>query len=61
MGNSSSGIVGIYRSKNAQRWVAHVGHGQGKLYLGTFATIEEAKAVRDAAARRLHGKFARTS
>jgi hypothetical protein len=60
MSNSSSGVVGIYRTKNGERWVAHVGHGQGKLYLGTFATIAEAKIARDKAARRLHGAFART-
>ena len=60
MKNNQSGVVGIYRTKNGARWVAHVGYERGKLYLGTFATIEEAKAARDKAARRLHGAFART-
>jgi hypothetical protein len=60
--NSTSGVLGVYPAgTSGSRWQAQVQHLGVVHYLGCFATIGEAKAARDAAARRLHGKFARTS
>jgi hypothetical protein len=56
---ATSGAVGVYPA-GASRWQAQI-QWEGRVhYLGCFATIKEAKAVRDEAARKLHGKFART-
>jgi hypothetical protein len=58
---ATSGAVGVYPAgTSGSRWQAQVQWGGKVHYLGCFATIDEAKAARDAAARRLHGKFART-
>jgi hypothetical protein len=60
--NGTSGVLGVYPAgTSGSRWQAQVQHLGIVHYLGCFATIEEAKTARDAAARRLHGKFARTS
>jgi hypothetical protein len=57
--NNTSGVKGVSWSKKSSRWLAHIGIN-GKLHhLGLFDTIEEARAVREEAARRLHGAFAR--
>jgi hypothetical protein len=60
--NSTSGVLGVYPAgTSGSRWQAQLQHLGVVHYLGCFATIGEAKAARDAAARRLHGKFARAS
>ena len=53
-----SGVLGVFSC--GKRWQAQIMHLGVKYHLGVFATIEEAKAARDAAARRLHGEFHRT-
>jgi len=57
--NTTSGVLGVYPA-GSSRWQAQVQHLGVVHYLGTFATIKEAKAARDAAALRLHGEFARS-
>lgn len=58
--NNTSGINCVIPHKKSGRWRVVV-TANGKVHHGGyFDTIEEAKAARDAVARRLHGKFART-
>ena len=58
--NGTSGVLGVYPA-GSSRWQAQIQYHRVVHYLGTFATIEEAKAARDEAARRLHGAFSRTT
>ena len=57
--DNTSGIKGVSWSKRSQKWLAHLGHNGKLLHLGLFDTIEEARAVREEAARRIQGKFFR--
>jgi len=45
---NTSGYTGITFQKNCAKWVAHIHHNNKNVYLGLFATIEEAVKVRDA-------------
>jgi hypothetical protein len=56
--DNRSGVLGVFKCGN--RWQAQIMHNGAKYHLGVHATIEEAKAARDKAAKHLHGKFART-
>lgn len=51
-----SGHKGVYKSW--KRWMARIAVGPKKMYLGTFDTPEEARAVRIAAEKKFHGEFA---
>lgn len=51
--DNALGVRGVYRSKFA--FIAHI----GKNYLGSFRTLEDAKAAYDAAASRRFGNFRR--
>ncbi len=57
--DNKSGIKGVTWSERSQKWLVHVGQGGKIHHVGLFSTIEEARAAREAAARQLHGKFAR--
>jgi hypothetical protein len=57
--DNTSGYKGISWNKKSSQWLAHIGYRGKIVHLGLFDTIEEAKTVRDEAARRLHGTFAR--
>lgn len=52
--DNSSGVVGVCWHKANSKWVAQI----DKVYLGSFDTLEEAKAARDLAAKERHGEFA---
>ena len=54
--NSKSGAVGIMKRGSA--WRAYVTEKGKRIYLGTYATIEEAYAVRLAGERKYYGEFA---
>ena len=58
--DNTSGIKGVSWAKRSRKWLAHLGHNGKLLHLGLFDTIEEAKAVREEAARRLQGEFYRS-
>lgn len=52
-----TGVKGASLRKG--RYVARITTGSGRLYLGSFATPDEARAAYAAAALRYHGEFAR--
>lgn len=56
--DNTSGLKGVWFEKRRRHWVAEVIAEGKKHHLGSFPTAEAAKAARDKAARRLHGKFA---
>ena len=58
--DNTSGHKGAWFDKRRGLWVAEIMINYRKHHLGYFDTSEEAKAARDAAARRLHGEFHRT-
>ena len=56
-----SGFRGVFRSTSKtkkQRWRACINVRGKRVYLGTFATPEEAAKARAIAARQFHGEFA---
>lgn len=57
--DNTSGFKGVYWNKNAEKWMAQI-CVDGKLkYLGLFQNTKEAANAYDAAAKILHGDFAR--
>jgi hypothetical protein len=56
--NNSSGIVGVHWHKASKKWQAQISKDGKKIQLGIFSDPNEAKTVRDAAARELFGEFA---
>ena len=50
--NKSTSVLGTW--KNGSGFAARISHNNAKVYLGTFATIEEARAAYIAAKRLLH-------
>ncbi len=55
--NNLLGVKGVFAARGG--FVAQIRSDRKKYYLGQFDTIPEAKAAYDAAAKRLHGAFAR--
>jgi hypothetical protein len=56
-GRGTSGFKGVFAHR--KKWLARICVNRKDHYLGVFNTKEEAGAAYDAAARILHGKFAR--
>ena len=52
-------LKGAVLDARTRRWTAMITLGRKNHYLGTFSTQEEAHAAYEAAAKRLHGEFAR--
>lgn len=51
--DNSSGAVGVYWNGANSKWIAQI----DKVYLGSFASFDEAVAARDAAAKERHQDF----
>ncbi len=60
-GNNTTGFKGVHWEKSRNRWRASIQKNGKQIMLGRFATIEEARAAYDVAARTMHGAFARTN
>lgn len=59
--NNTSGFKGVSFKKQTGRWMAKIKiHGK-QIHLGYFDTALEASLVRNKAAEKLHGEFARAS
>lgn len=56
---NSSGFKGIHLDKRSGKWAAQIQSDGVRYHLGLFDTPEEAHAAYCAAAKRLHGAFAR--
>ena len=57
--DNTSGVTGVWYDRRRTKWIAEVIADGKKHHIGQFATLLEAKAARDEAAKRLHGEFAR--
>lgn len=55
--NSKSGIRGVYWSKKAGKWTAHIKFQSKQTYLGAFDDIEDARKIRNIKGRELFGEF----
>ena len=61
MGNSITGLKGIYKNKHGTTFNARIRVNGKRLFIGNFATAEEAHAAYCVAAREYHGEFSRVS
>ena len=52
---NSSGVRGVYWDKSKKKWIVNGRENRKPLYLGSYDTLEEAKAVREAYVRRVYG------
>jgi hypothetical protein len=59
--HNSSGLKGIYFSKQKRKWIAEITPNGRKIYLGGFTTPIEAHAAYAAAAQTHFGEFAHAS
>ena len=57
--NSTNSLKGVRWHKRDKRWVARIGHGGKSTHLGTYESELEAYLAYCAAAKRIHGEFAR--
>ena len=57
---NTSGFKGVTKDRSRRKWTAQIQVRGKNHYLGTFGRAEDAAAAYAAAARRLHGRFART-
>ena len=57
--HNTSGIKGVSWHKGAQKWVAHIHHGELEFHLGLFVDIEDAALMFEGAAKLLRGEFHR--
>jgi HNH endonuclease len=56
--DSTNGQKGIHKAHRGSGWIARIQVDGERRYLGTFPTIEAARAVYIAAAEEFHGEFA---
>lgn len=58
--DSQSGVKGAYYNKRAGSYCSRIKRDERRVYLGTFATAEEAAIAYARASEELHGEFGRT-
>ena len=57
--NKRGGLPRGIEERSPGRFRARIGHGRRQIYVGTFATVEEAREARNAAEKPLKGAFHR--
>lgn len=57
--DNTSGYKGVWWRKNRSRWTATIDVDGVRTWLGSFLTAEDAARAYDAAAKELHGEFAK--
>lgn len=55
---NTSGVLGVYWSRAAKKWVASIKVGGRTIYLGCFEELEDAAQAREAASKKHYGDFA---
>lgn len=55
--NNTSGFKGVHRHRSGQ-WVARLGVGRRRIYMGMYPTVEDAARAYDVAARKHYGDVA---
>lgn len=58
--DNKSGFKGVCLEPSTGKWMANINKDKKRHYLGLFSTPEEAHAAYVAAAKKLHGQFARS-
>lgn len=56
-GRNTSGVVGVYWNKSAQKWCAQLTKGMVKYYLGSYDSFDEAVSARKNAELKYHKQF----
>jgi len=59
--NNTSGRKGVRWHRRDKKWVAQIWMDGQSIHLGLFTCLEDAANAYDAAARNLHGEFAKTN
>lgn len=57
---NTTGVKGVCYDKNTGKWQSQIRCNGKRMYLGQFASISQAQAAYEMAARRLHGEYRRT-
>jgi hypothetical protein len=57
--NNKSGFKGVFWEQGRERWAAYITSKRKRRHLGRFLTRDDAAKAYDAAAKELHGDFAR--
>jgi hypothetical protein len=57
--SNTSGVIGVCWHKQHKKWAAVIRLNRKATHLGLFDDLAEAAHVRDAAAKQLHGEFAK--
>lgn len=58
--NSTTGLKGVMKIKNYNKWVAHISINNKKVYLGIFDSANDAAVAYTEASNKFHGEFGRT-
>jgi hypothetical protein len=59
--NNTSGYKGVYWFKRSGKWKVQIEVAGKKIYLGLYTDLIEAAKAYDTAARKYHGRFAKTN
>lgn len=55
--NSNSGVRGVYKHTQINKWVAQIKVGSKRIHIGSFDTIEDAKLAYDKKAELYYGEY----